>query len=129
MGDKNNELSMYRTPLGSPKKKKLPSWTNQKSGEVAKPDDSEVKQPNVFRQLNKGKAQESGDYSKAHIKASNITKKPTPEENGGNVFNTLKKYTTKISPFYSGKAAGTINKNKLKVNPKYQSRVNKILGD
>lgn len=116
MGMINNDLKMSGPALGGgDKKKKLPEWTKQKSGEVA----------NVFNSLDKPKTQEQINQKEKQFR-------PKGENNVfGKYERLVRTVQKKKSPTYkvSQSAKDFVNPEKLKVNKNYQKRVNTILGD
>lgn len=141
MGQLGSSLTLYRSALKMQDEKKpkkgLPAWTKQDAGTVAKPNlflelekKSIQKTPPNNQIINRNKMIKSMstqdrdkaiDYYKTKMRE---VKNPTSEKQPS-IFKTLEKKTNiKVSQ----NASDFMPEEKLKVKPKYQNRVNKILG-
>lgn len=144
MGQFNSNLTFYRSALkmqdGKPKKK-LPDWTKQKSGTVAKPNLFEYLESKTNKNSNTPTAisnrnkmirstppsdrQSTIDYYKNKSDKMMMERTPKTKPNKTSVFDMLEKKTNlKITQ----NPADFMPDEKLKVRSPYQKRVNKILG-
>lgn len=104
------------------KKKKMPAWVNQKPGSVAIEDRGEYSNSKIdYRALKESNERGKKYRPKGDAK---IPVKKEPVERG-----EYSRESSGLKSLMTGKIKDAIDPSMLKVNPKYQKRVNKVLGE